>query len=306
MPYPGAGCTTGVLAQTPLPTQFSGVINDYSPSTSSPMGPWEMRGPWSFDVERSSRHGRFYGDLDDGTVRLHAKLFEYRCHDRASSSRMQHTHHITIAGRHSHANSYRRVHSDWPGQRYERWEPSAICGVHLICHYHRRNQRRIFEHHAAIRGWCAGSFRVAVDPRRGWQPDHGRYACGADTGHHNCCRDPAHFDDESALGGAGRRRVDKRLRKLDISVRGSVRRQTTGYPADCNQSQSNGRFCKWTGTVPGSTGDYGREGRHFDESRDHVDLPAIGNIVRESVLQGTRLGNSRQGLIDPAVALRYD
>ena len=37
--------TTGVLAQTSAPTQFTGVINDYSPSTSMPMGPWEMRGP---------------------------------------------------------------------------------------------------------------------------------------------------------------------------------------------------------------------------------------------------------------------
>ncbi len=129
--------------------------------------------PVDFDVERSSRHGRFYGNLDDGTVRLHAKLFEYRCHVGIELPNAAHSPHHD-RGRHRHANSYRRVRSEWPGQRYERWEPSALSGVYINCHHHRRNQRRIFEHHAAIRGWCAGSFRIAVDPRRGWQPDHGR------------------------------------------------------------------------------------------------------------------------------------
>jgi hypothetical protein len=40
---------------------FKGVINDYSPSTVSG-GPWEIRGPWSLDVERSGT-AKFSADL---------------------------------------------------------------------------------------------------------------------------------------------------------------------------------------------------------------------------------------------------
>ena len=80
------------------PTQFSGVINDYSPTTSSPMGPWEMRGPWTLTLNQDIQQGRLFGDLDDGTVRLHAKRVEYRFSTSATTGRMQHTHHIGIVG----------------------------------------------------------------------------------------------------------------------------------------------------------------------------------------------------------------
>ena len=57
--------TTSVLAQTPpLPAQFSGVINDYSPSTTvTPMGPWEMRGPWSLTLNGASGTANFTAEL---------------------------------------------------------------------------------------------------------------------------------------------------------------------------------------------------------------------------------------------------
>ena len=47
---------------------FSGVINDYSPSTVSG-GPYEIRGEWSLDVERTG-HSQFFRGPDDGDVRL--------------------------------------------------------------------------------------------------------------------------------------------------------------------------------------------------------------------------------------------
>ena len=109
--YRGPRCwprLPAVLAQAPLPTQFSGVINDYTPSTSSPMGPWEMRGPWSLTLNGAASHGRFYGDLDDGTFRLHAKLFEYRFNVGLDLPNAAHPPHRD-RGRHRHANSYRRV-----------------------------------------------------------------------------------------------------------------------------------------------------------------------------------------------------
>ncbi|MGB6946294.1 MAG: hypothetical protein WBE37_28110 [Bryobacteraceae bacterium] len=85
-----------VLAQTPMPSQFSGVIHDYTPSsTVTPMGPWEMRGPWTLTINA------------DGSASFSATLtMELSDYTRnssnvdstsGSSGRMQHTHHIAIA-----------------------------------------------------------------------------------------------------------------------------------------------------------------------------------------------------------------
>jgi hypothetical protein len=87
--------TTGVLAQTPTPTQFSGVINDYSPSTSTPMGPWEMRGPWTLTLNADSSKADF-------SATLTMELSDYTRNPSnidstsATTGRMQHTHHIAI------------------------------------------------------------------------------------------------------------------------------------------------------------------------------------------------------------------
>src|SRR5580700_10287768 len=52
----------GVQAQDLRPVHFSGVINDYTPST-SPGGPYEMRGDWSLDVIRGGT-ANFSADLN--------------------------------------------------------------------------------------------------------------------------------------------------------------------------------------------------------------------------------------------------
>jgi hypothetical protein len=87
--------TTGVLAQTPRPGQFSGVINDYSPSTSTPMGPWEMRGPWTMTLNQDSSKADFSATL---TMELSDFTRNPSNIDATSgaSGRMQHTHHIAI------------------------------------------------------------------------------------------------------------------------------------------------------------------------------------------------------------------
>src|ERR1022692_4778335 len=87
--------TTGVLAQTPTPTQFSGVINDYTPSPSSPMGPWEMRGPWTLTLNQDTSKADF-------SATLTMELSDYTRNPSnidstsATTGRMQHTHHIAI------------------------------------------------------------------------------------------------------------------------------------------------------------------------------------------------------------------
>ncbi len=193
---------------------------------------------------------------------------------------MQHTHHITIAGWHSHANSYRRVRSERPGQHYERREPGASRGVYLNCHHHRRNERRVFEHHVAIRGWCNGSFRVAVDPRRGEQPDSSRdQALAPRRAPQPPIVTPANLTTSQAsvvLDASGSTSASGSLQYLFEVVPGGKQAALLQTPT---QSQSNGRFCKRAGTLPGSAGDDGRERQHFEKSRDYVDLPAIGRVL---------------------------
>ncbi len=85
----------GVLAQAPAPTQFAGVIEDYTPATNSPMGPWEMRGPWTLTLQGNSGTATF-------TATLTMELSDYTRNPSnidstsGATSRMQHTHHIAM------------------------------------------------------------------------------------------------------------------------------------------------------------------------------------------------------------------
>jgi hypothetical protein len=81
------------LAQELTRVHFSGLINDYSPSTVSG-GPWEIRGQWSLDVARS------------GTANFSAALTmqtsDYGISDSSQvdptnpATRMPHTHYISM------------------------------------------------------------------------------------------------------------------------------------------------------------------------------------------------------------------
>jgi hypothetical protein len=89
---------TDALAQAPMPGQFSGVIHDYSPATTvTPMGPWEMRGSWTLTFKADSSKADFSAAL---TMELSDYTRNTSNVDSTSgaSSRMQHTHHITIQG----------------------------------------------------------------------------------------------------------------------------------------------------------------------------------------------------------------
>ncbi len=88
---------TGLLAQTSTPSQFSGVIHDYSPATTvTPMGPWEMRGSWTLTLDGTGK-----GDF---SAALTMELSDYTRNSSnvdatsGADSRMQHTHNITIQG----------------------------------------------------------------------------------------------------------------------------------------------------------------------------------------------------------------
>jgi hypothetical protein len=86
----------GAVAQAPAPLCLSGVINDYSPATTvTPPGPWEIRGPWTLKFKRE-------GGKADFSAALTMELSDYSRNPgnvdstSGTTSRSQHTHHITI------------------------------------------------------------------------------------------------------------------------------------------------------------------------------------------------------------------
>ncbi len=93
------------LAQDPTPVHFRGVINDYSPSTSSG-GPWEIRGKWSLDLQGIGSSDRSGRSSTSGTANFSAALTmetsDYGIFDAthvdptSPATRSPHTHHIAM------------------------------------------------------------------------------------------------------------------------------------------------------------------------------------------------------------------
>ncbi len=80
-------------AQDLRPVHFSGVINDYSPST-SPGGPYEIRGDWSLDVQRGST-ANFSADLNMETSD-YGITGATQVDPANPATRSPHTHHISM------------------------------------------------------------------------------------------------------------------------------------------------------------------------------------------------------------------
>jgi hypothetical protein len=74
--------------------KFSGVINAYSPQTSTGTGPYEIRGPWSLNLKKDSTKADFSAALNmefsDGWVLTTGKM------NFDPTVRGAHTHHITL------------------------------------------------------------------------------------------------------------------------------------------------------------------------------------------------------------------
>ena len=89
----------GALAQAPMPTHFSGLINDYTPQTINGklVGPWVMNGTWSLDLKGRS-------GLADFSAAMNMELSDYavvngvvkNVDDPDPQVRIAHTHHITM------------------------------------------------------------------------------------------------------------------------------------------------------------------------------------------------------------------
>jgi hypothetical protein len=87
---------TGAPAQIPTPVHFAGLINDYSPLTVKPTGPWEIRGQWTLTLEGVSGTADFSAALT--MVRSDYWVSQNLGDLDTPSARSPHTHHITLAG----------------------------------------------------------------------------------------------------------------------------------------------------------------------------------------------------------------
>lgn len=75
---------------------FRGLINDYSPASVSPLGPWEVRGAWSMTWRK-------YIGTTDFSAALTMERSDYWVLTNSAdvdnpSLRTQHTHHLTLVG----------------------------------------------------------------------------------------------------------------------------------------------------------------------------------------------------------------
>ena len=82
-----------VQAQDLRPVHFSGLINDYSPST-SPGGPYEIRGEWSLDLVRGGT-ANFSADLNMETSD-YGITGATQVDPTNPATRTPHTHHISV------------------------------------------------------------------------------------------------------------------------------------------------------------------------------------------------------------------
>lgn len=84
----------GTLAENPKHKTLSGVINAYTPQTTTGTGPYEVRGPWSLKWDCDSGKADFSAALNmefsDGWVLTTGSK------DFDPTKRMAHTHHITL------------------------------------------------------------------------------------------------------------------------------------------------------------------------------------------------------------------
>ena len=84
---------TGAVAQVPAPVHFTGLINDYSPSTIKG-GPYEIRGDWSLDLHGESGSADFLAAVNMETSDY--GIAEGIVDPTQPATRGAHTHHIKL------------------------------------------------------------------------------------------------------------------------------------------------------------------------------------------------------------------
>ena len=85
--------SVGALAQIPEHLKLSGLINDYTPASVSPVGTWEVRGDWSSKVKGDAGKADFSAALT--MVRSDYLVLKLGNPDDPEG-RIPHTHHVRL------------------------------------------------------------------------------------------------------------------------------------------------------------------------------------------------------------------
>lgn len=80
-------------AGSPRPVNFEGVINDFSPRSTMPMGPYLVSGPWSLQLHP---HGKARFEASLTMVRSDLWFIETSGDPESQTSRNFHTHHVHV------------------------------------------------------------------------------------------------------------------------------------------------------------------------------------------------------------------
>lgn len=83
-------------AEPQPPRHLRGLINDYSPVSISPTGPWEIRGEWELDLKGASEKAVFTAELT--MVRSDYWVWSTSANADDPAARTPHTHHIAVRG----------------------------------------------------------------------------------------------------------------------------------------------------------------------------------------------------------------
>ncbi len=272
----------GVLAQAPTPTQFSGVIEDYTPATNTPTGPWEMRGPWTLTLNSTPSTADFAAEL---TMELSDYTRNASNIDSTSgaTSRMQHTHHIAMQGGSVTQIPTGGFEVSGPVTITKDGSPAPLAASTLTV--------------TIVGGTTVGysnltlQFAGGATVHFGSQLIHGVVSspitsgpgAGPTPGTTTAVVTPTSLTTSQSsvvLDASGSTSASGSLQYLFEVLPGGLQ---PAVLADRNQPQSNDRFCERGGNLPDSAGGDGREWRHFEECSDYVDLPAIGD-ADESVI----------------------
>ena len=141
-----------MFAQNPTHAKFSGVINAYSPQTTT--GPYEVRGPWSLELNggKANFSAALNMILSDGwAITLNGGNFD-------PNGRGAHTHHIVLRRRRRCAD-YEWIQGKRHGYDYTQRKSRARFTGTLGSRHYGWNLCQIFEYHAGFRRSGVRPFR---------------------------------------------------------------------------------------------------------------------------------------------------
>ena len=121
------------------------------------MGPWEMRGPWTLTLNQDTSKADFSATLTMELSDYTRNSSNIDSTSATTGTNAAHSPHHD-PGRHSHANPTGGFELSGPVTITKDGSPAPLAASTLSVSHHRRKERRVFQHHIAIPGWCTVHF----------------------------------------------------------------------------------------------------------------------------------------------------